>query len=48
MNGGAYGREVNDILVSARIALRSGEVVEWPLDKLGYTYRHSEVPAARW
>jgi UDP-N-acetylmuramate dehydrogenase len=44
MNGGAYGREVCDILVSARIALRSGEVEEWPLDKLGYTYRHSELP----
>jgi UDP-N-acetylmuramate dehydrogenase len=45
MNGGAYGREVRDILVSARVALRSGEVVEWPLEKLGYTYRHSDVPA---
>ena len=45
MNGGAYGREVRDILVSARVVLRSGEVVEWPLEKLGYTYRHSEVPA---
>jgi UDP-N-acetylmuramate dehydrogenase len=44
MNGGAYGREVKDILVSARLVLRSGEVVEWPLEKLGYTYRHSEVP----
>jgi UDP-N-acetylmuramate dehydrogenase len=44
MNGGAYGREVSDILVSARIVLRSGEVVEWPLEKLGYTYRHSDVP----
>jgi UDP-N-acetylmuramate dehydrogenase len=44
MNGGAYGREVRDILVSARLALRSGELVEWPLDKLGYTYRHSNVP----
>jgi UDP-N-acetylmuramate dehydrogenase len=44
MNGGAYGREVKDILVSARIVLRSGEVVEWPLEKLGYTYRHSELP----
>src|SRR6476469_6419206 len=44
MNGGAYGREVQDILVSARLVLRSGEVVEWPLDHLGYTYRHSEVP----
>jgi UDP-N-acetylmuramate dehydrogenase len=45
MNGGAYGREVKDILVSARLVLRSGELVEWPLEKLGYTYRHSEVPA---
>jgi UDP-N-acetylmuramate dehydrogenase len=44
MNGGAYGREVSDVLVSARLVLRSGEVVEWPLEKLGYTYRHSEVP----
>jgi UDP-N-acetylmuramate dehydrogenase len=44
MNGGAYGREVSDVLVSARLVLRSGEVVEWPLDQLGYTYRHSEVP----
>jgi len=44
MNGGAYGREVKDILASARLVLRDGTVVEWPLDKLGYTYRHSEVP----
>ena len=44
MNGGAYGREVQDILVLARIVLRSGEIVEWPLEKLCYTYRHSEVP----
>lgn len=45
MNGGAYGREVKDILGSARIVLRSGKVEEWPLEKLGYTYRHSDVPA---
>ena len=44
MNGGAYGREVKDILTSARIMLRSGEVEEWPLERLGYTYRHSELP----
>ena len=44
MNGGAYGREVQDILVSATLVLRSGEVEEWPLEKLGYRYRHSEVP----
>jgi UDP-N-acetylmuramate dehydrogenase len=44
MNGGAYGREVKDVLVSAKLALRTGEVEDWPLEKLGYTYRHSEVP----
>ena len=44
MNGGAYGREVCDVLVSARVALRSGDVEELPLEKLGYTYRHSELP----
>ena len=44
MNGGAYGREVKDILTTARLVLRSGGVAEWPLDKLGYTYRHSDVP----
>jgi UDP-N-acetylmuramate dehydrogenase len=43
MNGGAYGREVSDVLVSAKLVLRSGELVEWPLEKLGYTYRHSDV-----
>ena len=45
MNGGAYGREVSDVLTSAKVVLRSGKVDEWPLDKLGYTYRHSEIPA---
>ena len=45
MNGGAYGREVSDILVSARVAQRAGEIVEWPLEQLGYTYRHSNVPS---
>jgi UDP-N-acetylmuramate dehydrogenase len=45
MNAGAYGREVKDILVEARLVLRDGSIESWPLDKLGYTYRHSEVPA---
>ncbi len=44
MNGGAYGREVKDILVSASLVLRSGEIEEWPLERLGYSYRHSELP----
>jgi UDP-N-acetylmuramate dehydrogenase len=44
MNGGAYGGEVKDILVDCDVVLRSGEVVTLPVDKLGYTYRHSELP----
>jgi UDP-N-acetylmuramate dehydrogenase len=44
MNGGAYGREVRDILVEADVVLRSGERLTLSLDDLGYTYRHSEVP----
>jgi UDP-N-acetylmuramate dehydrogenase len=44
MNGGAYGREVADILVSATLVLRDGSVEQWPLDRLGYTYRHSDLP----
>ena len=44
MNAGAYGREAGDILVEAKLVLRDGTVETWPLEKLGYTYRHSEVP----
>jgi UDP-N-acetylmuramate dehydrogenase len=44
MNGGAYGREVKDILVEADVVLRSGEAVTLPLGELGYSYRHSELP----
>jgi UDP-N-acetylmuramate dehydrogenase len=44
MNGGAYGREVKDILIECEIVLRSGELITLPLEKLGYTYRHSELP----
>jgi len=45
MNAGAYGREVKDILIEARLVLRDGSIETWPLEKLGYTYRHSELPA---
>ncbi|HEY0326521.1 MAG TPA: UDP-N-acetylmuramate dehydrogenase [Allosphingosinicella sp.] len=44
MNGGAYGREVKDVLVEAELVLRSGERTTLPLEALGYTYRHSELP----
>ncbi len=44
MNGGAYGREVKDILVEAEIVLRTGERKTLALDALGFTYRHSALP----
>jgi UDP-N-acetylmuramate dehydrogenase len=44
MNGGAYGREVQDILVECEVVLRSGQLTTLPLSALGYTYRHSELP----
>lgn len=44
MNGGAYGREVKDILIDCDVILRSGERKTLQLSELGYTYRHSELP----
>ena len=44
MNAGAYGREVCDILESAEVILRNGDLVTIPLAEMGYTYRHSELP----
>ena len=44
MNGGAYGREVKDVLVECEVVLRSGERKTLSLANLGYTYRHSELP----
>lgn len=44
MNGGAYGREVKDVLIEADVVLRSGERVTLGLADLGYTYRHSALP----
>ena len=44
MNGGAYGREVRDIIVEATVVTRDGAVEAWPVERLGYTYRHSALP----
>ncbi|WP_066659770.1 UDP-N-acetylmuramate dehydrogenase [Sphingomonas sp. CCH9-H8] len=44
MNGGAYGRETKDILVSCKVVLRTGEMWMMQGADLGYTYRHSELP----
>lgn len=45
MNGGAYGREVANVLVEAEIVERSGERRDMSCDELGYSYRHSELPS---
>jgi len=44
MNGGAYGREVKDILVDCDVALHSGELIHVPLADMAYRYRHSALP----
>nr|WP_198148527.1 UDP-N-acetylmuramate dehydrogenase [Sphingomonas sp. Y57] len=44
MNGGAYGREVKDVLIEAEVVLRSGERRVLGLAELGYSYRHSALP----
>ena len=44
MNGGAYGREVKDILIDCEVVLRTGQRKFLALTELEYTYRHSELP----
>lgn len=44
MNAGAYGRDVSDILVEAKLVLRDGRVETWPAERFGFTYRHSDTP----
>lgn len=44
MNGGAYGREVADILVDCDVVLPGGELVTLPAADLDYSYRHSRLP----
>lgn len=44
MNGGAYGREVADILVDCEVILPGGALVTVPAADLRYTYRHSNLP----
>lgn len=43
MNAGAYGGEVTDVLVSAEVVTRDGEVVRLNVDDLGFAYRHSAL-----
>ncbi len=44
MNGGAYGREVADVLIDCDVVMPGGELVRLPAADLRYTYRHSALP----
>ncbi|MBP2299493.1 UDP-N-acetylmuramate dehydrogenase [Azospirillum picis] len=44
MNGGAYGRELADVLVSASAVGRDGRRLEFSHAGMGFTYRHSAAP----
>jgi UDP-N-acetylmuramate dehydrogenase len=44
MNAGAYGRDVSDILVEAKLVLRDGKIETWPAERFAYSYRHSATP----
>ena len=44
MNGGAYGREVADILIDCDVVFPDGNCVNIPVSDLGYSYRHSKLP----
>lgn len=44
MNGGAYGREVADILVDCDMLLGDGTFITVPTADLEYSYRHSNLP----
>ena len=44
MNGGAYGREVADVLIDCDVILPGGRLVRLPKMDLRYSYRHSELP----
>ncbi len=45
MNAGAHGRETKDALIAARAVDRAGNIHALSLADMGFTYRHSEVPA---
>ncbi|MCD8336180.1 MAG: UDP-N-acetylmuramate dehydrogenase [Lachnospiraceae bacterium] len=48
MNAGAYGGEMKDVLVSATVLNREGELLEIPVSELALGYRRSTVPANGW
>jgi UDP-N-acetylmuramate dehydrogenase len=44
MNAGAYGREINDILLEAEVVDTEGTLHRMSVKELGFAYRHSALP----
>lgn len=44
MNAGSFGREIRELLTSAKLITWEGEEVELPVDELGLSYRRSKIP----
>lgn len=44
MNAGAYGGEMKDILRSAKVLTRDGQLLTLPVEELDLGYRHSCIP----
>lgn len=44
MNGGAYGREVSDVLIECTVVMPGGQCLTLPAADLQYSYRHSALP----
>ena len=44
MNAGCYGVEFKDVVISARLMDRQGNITEMTPDEMGMAYRHSDVP----
>lgn len=44
MNAGAYGGEMKDVVVSAKVLTPEGEVLELSKEELDLSYRHSCIP----
>ena len=44
MNGGAYGAELKDILLSAEVLFRDGTIKNMTAEEMGMSYRHNSLP----
>jgi UDP-N-acetylmuramate dehydrogenase len=46
MNAGAYGTEIKDVLVSAKVIDASGNIITIKNSEFGFTYRKNSLPAS--